>query len=107
MSEYRIFIEEEFERDFEKMTNAEQERILKIKKQLKENPYAGKPLGYQWFREKYLNGKRLYYLIYEKYKAVLIIAISDKKSQQLTINMIKLALEYYKDEIEKNLRSTP
>ncbi|MFH0869277.1 MAG: hypothetical protein V1839_03555 [archaeon] len=103
---YKIFIEQEFERDFNKLDKAEQERIIKAREQLKENPYAGKPLGYEWFREKHLNGKRLYYLVYENLKAVLIVALSDKKTQQLTINMIKLALDKYKDKIEKTLSST-
>jgi len=101
---YKIFIEPEFEKDLSKLSKAEQERITKIKEQLKENPYVGKPLGYEWFREKRLNGKRLYYLIYENYVAVLIAALSDKKTQQLTINTIKLALDEYKDKIEKALK---
>lgn len=106
MASYKIFIEPEFENDFSKLSKVEQKRTIKIKDQLKENPYVGKPLGYEWFREKRLNGKRIYYLIYENHKAVLIAALSDKKTQQLTINLIKLTLDQYKDKIEKMLSST-
>ncbi len=101
---YEIFIDGEPESDFNKLSKAEQERILKVREQLKENPYVGKPLGYEWFREKHLNGKRLYWLVYENLMAVLIVAISDKKAQQLVINMIKLTLDYYKNEIEQMIK---
>lgn len=106
MATYKIIIEPEFEADFNKLTNFERERILKIRDKLKENPYAGKPLGYDWFREKYLNGNRLYYLIYENMKVVLIVAMSDKKTQQKTIDLVQQGLAYYKDEVERMLSST-
>ena len=105
MAAYKIFIEEEFEREFKKLDAAEQARILKVREQIKENPFVGKPLGYEWFREKHLNGKRLYWLVYENLKAVLVVALSDKKTQQLTINAIKMALDYYKSKIEQKLNS--
>lgn len=105
MATYKIFIEEEFEREFSKLPVAEQERILKVREQIKENPYVGKPLGYLWFREKHLNGKRLYWLVYDNLKAVLVVALSDKKTQQLTISAIKLALDHYKNKIEQRLNS--
>ncbi len=65
MATYKIFIEEEFEHEFNELPMAEQERVLKVREQIKENPYVGKPLGYVWFREKHLNGKRLYWLVYD------------------------------------------
>ncbi len=104
---YKIFIEEKFEQEFNKLAKAEQERILKVRGQIRENPYVGKPLCYDWFREKHLNGKRIYWLIYENLKAVLVVALSDKKTQQITINLIKIALDYYKDKIGQRLSSTP
>ena len=107
MAGYRIFIEEEFEHEFDKLPAAERERILKVREQIKENPFVGKPLGYAWFREKHLNGKRLYWLVYENLNAALIVALSDKKTQQLTINSIKIALDYYKGKIKQKLSSTP
>ncbi|MBI1973692.1 hypothetical protein HYS54_02665 [Candidatus Micrarchaeota archaeon] len=106
MPVYRVFIEPEFEVNLSKLPRFELERIKKIRDQLKENPYAGKPLGYDWFREKRLNGNRLYYLVYESLKAVLVVTMSDKKAQQLTIEAIKLALNKYRKEIEDALRST-
>lgn len=68
------------------------------------NPHVGKPLDYKWFREKRLDGYRMYYLIYENLKSVYIIALSDKKDQQKTINTIRLFLHKYKSEIETLLK---
>ncbi len=49
-----------------------------------------------FFREKKLNGRRVYYLVYEEFVVVLMVCISNKKSQQAKIDYIKARLpEYY------------
>src|SRR3990172_5273148 len=101
---FKIFTTDSFDEDFKKLTKVEQDRVRKIRdKQLKDNPYVGKPLDYKWFREKKINGKRLYFLIYDDIQAVLVVAWSDKKTQQTMINAIKLALDFYKEEVKKKL----
>ena len=54
-------------KDFSKIVSAteirEHQWIEKMKDQLKENLKAGKPLRYDWFREKKFGNKRLFYLI--------------------------------------------
>lgn len=65
------------------------------------NPFVGKPLGYTFFREKKLGKHRLYYLIYEEYVAVFVVALSDKKTQQKSIEAIKSVLPQYYAEIQK------
>lgn len=94
---YRVFTTEEFDNDFDKLDNSEQIRIRKTITQLKEpGGSVGKPLsGLSFFKEKKLNGKRVYYLFYETYKVILIIAISDKKTQQVTINQILIDMAEY------------
>ena len=69
-----------------------------------ENPYVGDSLGYRFFREKRVGGKRVYYLVYEDLKAVLMVAISDKKTQQETIDEIKSRLQDYYIVIQEGLR---
>lgn len=96
---YRVFTAESFEKDLEKHPHLK-ERVVNIKFQLIKNPYVGKPLSYKWFREKKLNGHRIYYLIYEDLKSVYVIALSDKKDQQKTINTIKLFLHKYRIELQ-------
>ena len=64
--------------------------------QLKENPYVGDQIRYRHFREKRLREKRIYYLAYDDLKAVLIVAISDKKAQQETINQIVKYFDEYR-----------
>ncbi len=68
----------------------------KLPLQLSENPHAGKPLGYSFFREKKVGEKRVYYLVYDELSLVLLIATSGKKDQQQTINHIKDRLGEFK-----------
>ena len=97
MSEYRVFTTEEFDRDFNSLDTSEQIRVNKIFKQLKDQgEFVGKPLsGLSFFREKKLNGKRLYFLVYRDLMVILALAISGKKTQQATINRILLDLAEY------------
>ncbi len=69
-----------------------------------ENPYGGDPLGYVFFREKRLGVKRVYFLIYEELKAILMVAVSDKKTQQETIDEIKGKLSEYYETVKEAIR---
>jgi|SRR3989338_4296631 len=71
-------------------------RIDSICKELKNNPFVGKPLGYKFLREKRYDNKRIFYLIYEDIKVVLLVSISDKKTQQETIEVIKDSFDEFK-----------
>ena len=73
----------------------------KIPKQLSENPFVGKPLSFPFLREKRLREKRIYYLVYEDLKLVLLIAVSGKKDQQATIDHIKENLNEFRSVAEK------
>ncbi|HLC86087.1 MAG TPA: hypothetical protein VJG30_02290 [Candidatus Nanoarchaeia archaeon] len=88
------------------MDNSEQIRINKIINRLGEQgDNIGKPLsGLDYFREKYLNSKRIYFLVYNELSVILVVGISDKKTQQATINEIIRNLEDYKHYVLKNLR---
>ena len=79
------------------------QQIKQIIKELKKSYDTGKPLGYPFFREKKLGKYRIYFLVYEGVDTVLLITISDKKTQQDTIDKIKKDLDFYKDLIKKNL----
>lgn len=63
------------------------------------NPFAGKPLGAKWFREKKFKNKRIYFLIFEEKQSVYLVNISDKKDQQKIINSIWMLLDSYKKEL--------
>ncbi|NOZ58153.1 MAG: hypothetical protein GXO66_01025 [Euryarchaeota archaeon] len=106
MSGFRIFKTEEFDKDYAKLDKSEQKRVDKILRQLMERgDKVGKPLaGLSFFREKKFNGKRLYYLVYRDILVVLILAISDKKAQQATINQILINLAEYQQYIFETLR---
>ena len=82
------------------MEKGEREWISKIKIQIKENPNVGKPLKFEWFREKKFGNKRFYYLIYPNLKRVLLVAFGSKKDQQKIIIHIIENKDRYKKIIE-------
>ena len=72
---------------------SEREWIEKIKDQLAENLRVGKSLRYDWFREKKLGNKRLFFLINEKTNTAILIAFGTKKEQQEIIEHVLLNKE--------------
>jgi|SRR3989344_5248827 len=98
---YAIYKTEAFAKIFESLEVAERDWITKIVGQLKENPHAGKPLGFPWFREKKFGGKRLYYLIYNELGKILIVAFGNKKEQKLIIQSVLRNLDAYNELAEK------
>lgn len=101
---YRVFRSEWYETKFHKLNLFEQKRLSNFEQSLKEEPNVGKPLGYKFFREKKFNGKRMLFLIYDEYKCIFLVTITDKKAQQHEIDLIKANLEIYKKEIEKLIK---
>ncbi len=98
---YRVFRSDWYDKKFGKLDNREQERVSDFEQSLKLSPYTGRPLGYAFFREKKFEGKRLLFLIYEEYKTVFLVTITDKKAQQEDIDSIRENLGLYKQEIQK------
>ena len=45
------------------------------------------------------------FLIYDEYKCIFLVTITDKKAQQHEIDLIKANLEIYKKEIEKLIKN--
>lgn len=75
----------------------------KLPGKLAESPYSGKPLSYAFLREKRIKEKRVYYLIYDDLKLVLLVAVGDKKDQHRTIEHIKDKLGAFKEQAKKLL----
>ena len=103
---WRIFKTAEFDSDFERLDESERIRVKKVLNQIIEKGNEiGKPLsGLRFFKEKKLNGKRLYFLVYLDFKTILILGISTKKAQQRTINEILVKLSEYKTFIDKKVK---
>ena len=72
-----------------------------IEDEISEKGFTGDPLGLRFLREKRISGKRIYFLVYEEFKAVLMVSISDKKTQQETIDKIKVFLPEFKKLMEE------
>ena len=87
MKNYEVYATDSFKRLFETLDKKEQRYIEKIKLQLEES-ITGKPLQYNWFREKKYENKRLYFLIDEVNKKVLFVSFASKKDQQKIIDFI-------------------
>ena len=100
---FRVFRAKWYEKKLNKLSNQEQQRVINFEQQLKQNPLEGRPLGYDFFMEKKFNGKRLYFLVYHSHEVVFLITISDKKTQQQVIDIIKSNLDVYNAELNKIL----
>jgi len=100
MNGYKVYRSKSFQEEVSKYNKSFQERVDKIEDKLMLNPLYGTPLGTKWFRESRFENYRIYYLIYKDLQAIYMVAISDKKNQQRTINTIRLFLEFFREEIE-------
>ena len=104
---FKVYRTNEFENLMDKLLTRENlKRIDKIEKEISEKGFTGKPLGYDFLREKGINGKRAYFLVYEEFESVLMVSISDKKAQQETIDKIKEYLPEFNRLIQELSRST-
>ena len=102
---FRVFRSDWYHTKFNDLTKFEKERVVKFEQKLKQEPYSGKPLGYEFFREKKFNGNRLLFLVYEELQVIFLVTITDKKIQQEVINIIKKNLDKYKEVIEKIVKN--
>ncbi|MBI2142291.1 hypothetical protein HYU15_02245 [Candidatus Woesearchaeota archaeon] len=104
MPRFRVFKTSTYDKDYEKLDHSEQLRADSLIEDLFESgDVVGKPLGTLFFREKKFGGKRLLYLVYKTFSAILLVAITDKKAQQATINETLEQLKEYEDYIKKKL----
>ncbi|MDO8556511.1 MAG: hypothetical protein Q7R96_05060 [Nanoarchaeota archaeon] len=75
--------------------------LQKMRRNLAQNP-SGDVLHVAWFREKKFEGKRLYFIIDEFSKRILLIDFSGKKEQEKTIAFVRnnmgLLLEYLRSQ---------
>lgn len=98
---FKVIGTDTYLRELKKWPKSEQEIAARIPSELAENPFVGKPLNYKFLREKKIEGRRIYYLIYEDLKLVLLIATSGKKDQQATINHIRNNLNEFREVAEE------
>jgi len=98
---YKVFRTATFTKKFKKLPKEEQLIINKfIKETLTVNP-RGKPLGVHGIMEKKIKGRRIYYIVYEGYLIVLMVAISGKRDQQDTIDTIRKYLPEFLKLVEE------
>jgi|SRR3989338_11063554 len=103
---FRVFRTAEFNEDYTALDHTEQIKLDKILTKLcEQGDVVGKPLrGKNFFREKRLNGKRAFYLVYPDLLSLLMVFISNKKLQQTTIDAILSRLEIYKQFVLEQLK---
>jgi len=98
---YAVYALNVFDKKMNKLPEFERDIIQKIFLQIKENPYVGSQIRYKFFREKRIREKRIYYLVYDDLKIVLMVAIGGKKSQEETIDKIVNYFKEYRKYAEK------
>lgn len=94
---FKVIGTDTYLRELRKWSKSDQEAAARIPNQLAQTPFVGKPLSYPFLREKKIGGQRIYYLVYADLNMVLLVATSDKKDQQATIDRIKNQLDEYKN----------
>ena len=100
---YSVYTTKNFDKEFIKLSQEEQDRIQKIFHQVRGNPYAGDQLQIKILREKRLREKRVYYLVFDDLNVVLFVATGNKKAQQKTINYIIKYINEYRDYLKELL----
>jgi mRNA-degrading endonuclease RelE of RelBE toxin-antitoxin system len=101
---YAVYTTNSFDKEIESLSESDKKRIQRIFLQLKVNPYVGDQIQYRFFREKRMNEKRVYYLIYDELSAVLVVAFGGKKAQQGTIDRIIELFPEFKIYLKKLLK---
>jgi len=101
---YAVYTTDSFEKEVEKLSDSERDKIHKIFLQLKENPYVGDSIRYKFFRKKRIKEKRIYFLVYDDLSSVLIVAFGGKKAQQNTIDEIIKLLPEFKKYLEEIIK---
>jgi len=98
---FKVVRTEEFEKRMNKLlTKEQQQRVDKIEDEIAEKGFVGDPLGSEYFREKRISGKRVYFLVSEDFEIVLMVSVSDKKTQQETIDKIKTYIPEFRKLVE-------
>lgn len=72
---------------------------------MKLNSNLGKPLNYEYIREKKIGSKRIYFLVYKDICLILLVATSNKKTQQETIEDIKKYLDEYRKYVYRYIKN--
>ena len=104
---FKVFRTEEFEKRMKKLlTKEQQKRVDRIEDEIAEKGFVGDPLGFNFLREKRISDKRVYFLVYDHLKIVLMASISDKKMQQETIDKIKAYLPEFRKLVETMGKTT-
>lgn len=98
---FKIYHTKQFDKEIEKFSKDFNDWLDKVEDQLVENPYVGDPIRVPWFREKKKGKVRVYYLVYEDFKTVYLVGISEKKDQQKVIDTIWIFLNLFKEEIRE------
>ncbi len=89
---YEVDGSEWFDRRCRKLLSAVQQKQLKsVFDSVAENPLRGDPLHSPWFREVRMRDKRLYYVVGNT--QVLFVDVSDKKDQQMVIDVYRVKFE--------------
>ena len=101
MAKYAVYHSGRFDKELNKFDAEFQNHVDRIEEQLKENPFLGKPLDAKWFREKKHGKYRIYFVVYEEFSSVFMVAISEKKDQQKVINTVRLMFGFLKEELKK------
>jgi hypothetical protein len=99
---YLVFHTRKYEKLFIKLLSThEQREVEDFERKIAEHPYLGDPLGTPFFREKKIDGKRVYFIINDMCEGIFMIRIGTKKDQKSAIKETRNQLQYYQEYIKQ------
>ena len=94
---FEVYKSPKFQKKAQKLLDKKElDELEKFISELKKEKIMGDPISYNFFREKKIGGKRVYFLVYKEIKIVLLVNLSNKKYQQETIDEIKILLPEFR-----------
>ncbi|MEK6902461.1 MAG: hypothetical protein AABX02_02645, partial [archaeon] len=103
---FQVIGTETYHEELSKWPKSDREAAEKLPPKLAEDPHVGQLLIYPSLREKRIEGRRIYFLVYDDLTLVLLVATSGKKDQQETIDHIKDQFVEYRKLAEELIKPT-
>jgi len=97
---YKVYATPDYQIAIDRSQGEYRDRVRKLPANLRRTPFQGKPLGSKYLREKRVKGRRIYYIVYEEFKIVLLVGVSSKKDQSSEIDKIKRELQNLYDYVK-------
>ncbi|RJQ20238.1 hypothetical protein C4580_04340 [Candidatus Woesearchaeota archaeon] len=96
---FEVCRSDEYNKLFIKLSRNYQHILERFEDRLCANPYIGKQLTYEFFREKKFDNRRALFFIYPEHRKVLLLTIVTKETQESAMKWLRKNLDTLKTAI--------